>query len=165
MFEICFVFNNNKMSCVFIPPWFRGFASIIFIVFLTSLVSLFIILHGMKHYILNNWELYKCNPIFMPFVGFFGFDSMINLNECIGRTVKKQSTPLLSPYKDAVESIHSGISGFSSVVHQAQQIIDMNQVSMAQSMGSVLGRMGNVSASAQFLMINVKHIFQKIIAL
>ena len=31
----------------------------------------------------NNWPQYRCNPLVMPFAGYFGHDPAENFNECI----------------------------------------------------------------------------------
>ena len=54
---------------------------IIFIFLMCCLVSY--LSKGFKH-IQNNWPQYRCNPVIMPFAGYFGHDTEENFAQCIG---------------------------------------------------------------------------------
>ena len=153
------------MGCLYFPTWFKGFMSIILILLITIIITFIVVFYGMKHYIINDWDTYKCNPLFMPFVGMFGYDLIDNFNICLDRNIKQSSKSVLTPYDDAFDSIDSTLKGFSSVIQKSQQVMNIDTMNVTSGMNTVIGRMGNISATGQLLIMKIKSIFQKLIAL
>jgi hypothetical protein len=153
------------MACVYIPSWFQGLNSIILIVFLTAFITLIVILFGMKNYIQHNWDNFRCNPLIIPFAGFFGKNSAKNFTECLGKTVKTSSSKILTPWSDRMNMLGGAFAALDFSVGQSTYMFNFEQANMKSALGNVLGRLTDVSTTAQLLMMKIKSIFQKIIAL
>ena len=50
----------------------------------------------------NNWPQYRCNPLVMPFAGYFGHDPAENFNECIKTVQKSNMGQFLQPANYAI---------------------------------------------------------------
>lgn len=66
------------------------------VIFIT--IYLVMMLTIFKDTIRNNWSQYQCNPSVMPFASFFGFDTMENLQVCLGSSFKSSFEVLLKPF-------------------------------------------------------------------
>ena len=64
---------------------------IFFIIFVWNIVS------SNVGKIQNNWPEYRCNPVIMPFAGYFGHDPAKNFNECIQGIQKSSMGEFLQP--------------------------------------------------------------------
>ena len=62
---------------------FGDLGNLILIIFIFTLLQLFLSLNIGISEIRNNWDKYKCNPGIMPFAHVFGHDTGKNFNECI----------------------------------------------------------------------------------
>ena len=50
----------------------------------------------------KNWDQYRCNPVVMPFAGFFGHDAAKNFGECIQNQQKVSMGSFLAPIEYAL---------------------------------------------------------------
>jgi hypothetical protein len=153
------------MGYVYIPSWFNGLTSIFLMALFTAFITLFVILGGMKNYIQYNWEEYRCNPLIIPFAGFFGRKVVQNFNDCLGRTVKKSSPRVLSSWTDNLTSFSVNFDSLRATMSQLEMHSDFDNRLQAIAFGNVMGRLTDVSTTAQLLMMKIKSIFQKVIAL
>jgi hypothetical protein len=153
------------MGCVYVPSWFSGLTSILLILFVTAMVTLVIIVFGMKDYIKHNWNEYRCNPLIIPFAGIFDKDVTKNFKSCLGQSVKETSPEVLSSWGDNFNMAADSFKTLQDTIGQQLEIFDVEQGSMYSSIGNVLGRISDVSTTAQLLMLKIKAIFEKVIAL
>ena len=73
---------------------------------------------GFKH-IQNNWPEYRCNPVIMPFAGYFGHDTEENFSQCIGQ-------------------MQSSVMGvFTADLHAGQHMLQNSIGNAASSMQSI----------------------------
>ena len=74
------------------------------------IIILFIILYNSCYFIRklidiqDNWNLYKCNPLIMPFANFFNVDSKKNFDTCVGTFQDKQMPSKLVNVKNALKA-------------------------------------------------------------
>jgi len=50
----------------------------------------------------KNWDEYRCNPVVMPFAGFFGHDAAKNFGDCIQNQQKASMSTFLAPIEYAL---------------------------------------------------------------
>ncbi len=46
----------------------------------------------------KNWDKYRCNPSYMPFVGLFGYNTAENFHFCMGKTFETHASPYLGSF-------------------------------------------------------------------
>ena len=54
----------------------------------------------MRREIMNNWGLYRCNPLILPFVTLFGHDPSQTFTECLSSNIDEATGPVVKPYDD-----------------------------------------------------------------
>ena len=75
---------------------------IVFIFALLQLINLLSV--GIKH-VKNNWALYKCNPLVIPFAGFFDHDPQQTFIDCQGGYNMNFMQYLMEPLKYLTSNI------------------------------------------------------------
>lgn len=119
----------------------------------------------MRKYVRENWEIYRCNPIYMPFADFFGFNTLNNFRTCLSVNVKETTKPMLRPYQDGLNMLGSLSYSIQNSLRDAVDIINIEKSSLNFGLGNVVNRISNAGTAGQFLMMKIKVIFEKIIAL
>ena len=153
------------MGAVYVPTWFNGFTSILLIAFLTAIVSIIVIIYGMKNFIKHNWNEYRCNPFIIPFASLFGKDVTTNFKTCLGLSIKKTIPSATTSLKDRFDSLRLNSEYILNLTEISKGIMDEDNASLLAAVGVVLGRLSDVSTTAQLLMLKIKAIFEKVIAL
>ncbi len=115
---------------------------IIFIFLMCCLVSY--LSKGFKH-IQNNWPQYRCNPVIMPFAGYFGHDTEENFAQCIGQ-------------------MQSGVMGaFTADLHAGAQVLNNSISNATNSMSSIRGLQGHLRPAMGGQITNIFGVFQNVL--
>jgi hypothetical protein len=72
-----------------------------------------------KQYIIDNWPIYRCNPLVMPFAGLFGFDSATNMSGCLNLSFNSYFSMLIRPFQYMIDIIKKIIR---DIIHQLDSI-------------------------------------------
>jgi len=72
------------------------------IVFIFVIIIIYNIASSKFAFIKNNWPLYRCNPIIMPFASYFGHNPSKNFDECIKGIQKDNMGEFLQPVNYAI---------------------------------------------------------------
>ena len=72
-----------------------------------------------KQYIIDNWPIYRCNPLVMPFAGLFGFDSATNMSGCLNLSFNSYFSILIRPFQYMIDIIKKIIR---DIIHQLDSI-------------------------------------------
>jgi|TARA_B000000565_G_scaffold73031_2_gene51512 hypothetical protein len=153
------------MGYVYVPNWFNGLIKILSILICVILFTLFITVYGLRHIVRNNWSVYRCDPFVMPFAGFFGYEPVSNFNNCIRLNVKETSKPLFSPYNDVIGAFQTNLNAQLGSLTDVGIASNISRTNTTFALSDIMGKMGNVATTTEFLMIKIKSIFQKILAL
>jgi hypothetical protein len=65
----------------------------------------FILLNKNKQYVIDNWPEYRCNPVIMPFAGYFGKDAGENFTGCLTSSFGKFFKILIKPFQFIIKNI------------------------------------------------------------
>ena len=132
------------------------------------IVLTFIILYLFNFFVVgykqikDNWAIYRCNPMVMPFAGLFGFNAAENFSFCIQNMQSAFMGELLKPVNynlGALNSVGGNLTGnISGVQGMFAQIRNAIQVAL-QSVFSVFL---NMMIEMQRIMMNVKDIMGKL---
>ena len=105
--------ENPEPPIAIMNRWKEGWTStliktcLLTIVLLICLILLFTL--GSLHEITQNFQNYRCNPLFMPFAGNFGLDSKENFNFCLTNIFNTKAAEVFAP-------IYNLLGGFSDIV-------------------------------------------------
>lgn len=154
------------MGCVYVPSWFNGLMVIVLFLFITLALTFVTVLYGFRHVVRDNWGKYRCDPFVMPFTRFFmDVEPVDNFKKCVSRNVKETSGPILTPYNDILSSAAFTSAQLLKSVRDATRVVDTGRTNMTIGLSDVLGKMGNIATTTEFLMIKIKTVFQKVLTL
>ena len=89
--------------------------SVVLILFIFSLIHLFLTMSIGIANIKNNWDDYKCNPGIIPFAGVFGHDPVTTANECVKTTQMNFMSSFLEPIYASIGFLAENGSFFNEI--------------------------------------------------
>ena len=135
----------------------------IFIIFIFILLQLFNILAiGIKN-IEDNWALYQCNPLILPFAGLFGHNGIQNFAYCIQNMNLNFMPYLTDPLNYMVNNLTESGNQFAGLFGNFAGMgtgINSGVIGMMEDGVSVLI---NLLIAMQTIIIKIKDTFGKII--
>lgn len=133
------------------------------------IVVIFIVLYFFNIFVVgykkikDNWPLYRCNPLVMPFAGVFGFDAGENFAYCIQNMQSAYMGYLMMPMNynmnvmtNTGNSLTKNITGIRAMFDQVRNFI---QSTIEQVFNIFL----NLIVELQRLVINMKDVFGKLV--
>jgi len=137
----------------------------IFIIFIFVLLQLFNILAiGMKN-IEDNWALYQCNPMILPFAGLFGHNGAKNFAYCIQNMNMNFMPFLTQPLNYMLSNLTDSGNQFASLAGSFTGLgtgINGGIVGILEDGISVVM---NIFISLQTIIIKIKDTFAKVIGI
>lgn len=153
------------MVCVFVPNVLIGYSKLIFYIFLILVLTLFTILFGMRKSIINNWSLYRCNPLILPFANLFGYDASKTFTECLSQNIQHTTGEVVKPYDDLFSALTSVSSTMSDSLKDVRSVMKNIGLEAIDKYKGMIQKMSNMSSTSQFMMLKIQVIFQKLLAL
>ena len=117
-----------------------------FIIFIFMICTLVTYLSKSFKYIQDNWILYRCNPLIMPFASFFGHDTGENFGVCVGQ-MQKDAMPI-----------------FTAPMHASHALLSQNMGALSNQVDSIRKLQGNLRPSLGGNFLSVFNIFGNIIS-
>lgn len=122
-------------------------------VMLVVLIMLFAF--GNLQEIAKNFPRYRCNPIFMPFASFFGYDTKENFNFCLTSIFNLKAAEIFSP-------IYTLLGGFTDIIKLVVDVALGIRKLFSNFLFGVNNFVRNVRDRIQGLLFNVRMSFMKI---
>jgi len=142
--------------------WKEGYTKIIIVFVLVTLVQIGLLFVAFQLHLLagikNNVADYRCNPLFMPFMGNFGLDPIENFNFCVQGVFNAKAAEVFTPIY-AILAVFQNV--LVTVVDAALSIRDM----FKNFLTGVEQFIASVRNKIQFLMNNVRMSFIRILNL
>ena len=113
----------------------------------------------------DNWVEYRCNPMAMPFAGFFGENPTQTFTFCIQSMLKDFMGYLLIPLQQSITMMHSMGGGLESSVNNVRKMISAVRTSITEIVESIFGVLLNTIVEIQKLMVNLKDLMAKIVGI
>ena len=86
----------------------------------------------------ENWPKYKCNPLAMPFAGWFGVETSTNFTDCIKDIQTIQMSSILKPFNVVLGSLGGVASSFGTSLNSIRTMISYMREKIIQSRSSNL---------------------------
>lgn len=135
----------------------------IIIVIIYLLLYLFnILIVGMKR-IKDNWPVYRCQPLIMPFASIFGHDTNENFAYCIGNMQKNLMGPLLQPLNYNVSMLGNITGGLSSNLNDSRSFMSTFRESVSGSFMNMFGVVFNITTEIQRTVLKMKDMVGKLV--
>tara|TARA_B100002052_G_scaffold294967_1_gene320642 strand:- start:809 stop:1924 length:1116 start_codon:yes stop_codon:yes gene_type:complete len=153
------------MVCVFLPDVLIGYGKIMLYILLIIFITFLIVLIGMRKSIKNNWSLYKCNPIILPFANLFGYSPSKTFTECLSSNVQQTAGDVVKPYDDLFSALASVSNTMSESLQDVRSVMQNIGLEAVDKYKGIMQKMSNMSSTSQFMMLKIQSIFQKLLAL
>ena len=153
------------MVCMYFPGWLVGTMRLVAYTVCVALLTFLIILLGMRREIMNNWGLYRCNPLILPFAALFGHDPSQTFTECLSSNIDEATGPVVKPYDDLFSMLKDTTNSMTESLGDVGTVLSNMRDDVTDGIANVATKMGNVGATAQFMMYKIQAIFQKLLAL
>ena len=141
---------------------FSDWGNFTLVLLIFALIHLFLILAVKKDNIKKNWESWRCNPIIMPFVTFFGYNASTNFKECIKQMQTNYMDDLLKPINGKLDGIYYLGSILTTSFRTSYSLINKLQYLLAEIFKRVNNAFHLIVIEFQKTVINIKDIFAKI---
>ncbi len=136
------------------------------IVIILGFVFLYVIstiIVGLKK-IKQDWPKYRCNPSVMPFAGQLGYDAIENFTFCIGNIQTDLMGFFLRPIYFVIELTASLGKALTESIQSIRGMISWLRFSIFGIIGDVLGIFVNIITRFQLLIIKIKSLVMKMLA-
>uniref|UniRef100_A0A6C0LNE7 Vint domain-containing protein n=1 Tax=viral metagenome TaxID=1070528 RepID=A0A6C0LNE7_9ZZZZ len=145
-----------------LTAWKEGYTRTIIVFVLITAVQIGLLVGAFQLHLLadikKNFGNYRCNPLFMPFVGNFGYNPIDNFNFCVQSIFQGKAAEVFAP----IYSILGTFQGvLMTIVNSALSIRGM----FSNFLGGVENFIASVRNKIQFLMNNVRMSFIRILNL
>ena len=138
--------------------------TLIIILIFMVLYSINILGVGIKN-IKDNWSLYRCNPIVIPFASFFDHDVGQNFTFCIQNMQQSYMGELLKPV-NYNSNVMSGVaSELTNSIQAVRAMFNKTRNFVTSIVQKIMAVFLNLLIAIQRLTINIKDLFAKLIGI
>ena len=135
----------------------------VIIVFIYILLYLFNLLVVGIQRIKENWPVYRCQPLIMPFASVFGHDSSENFAYCIANMQKNFMGPLLQPLNFNVQLLGDITGGLTSGLNTNRNFMSEFRESASATFMNIFSVIFNITIEIQRMSINFKDMIGKLV--
>ena len=137
----------------------------IIIVFIFIFLYIFnLVVVGMQR-IKDNWTVYRCQPLVMPFASFFGHDTGKNYAYCIQSMQKGFMDDLLKPLNFNVNILGDITSELTGTFNNFREFTKYFRFSMMDAFSNIFATLFNLMVEVQRTVINIKDMVGKVIGI
>jgi len=137
--------------------WFNfTFINIAFIIY-----TLGIVYYSPLNNIQQNWQLYRCNPMYMPLAD----NTTENFNYCIQNSMSGFMGYLMEPITFLTNNLGSMVSGISNEVNMVRAMFNKIRNFLSEIIGSIMGIFLNLIIEFQRIIIGLKDLMAKTIGI
>jgi hypothetical protein len=138
--------------------------TILIILIFVGLYFINILAVGIKH-IKDNWPLYRCNPIMIPFASMFGKEVGTNFTFCIQNMQSTFMTDLMKPIHYAMSLIGDIGSDTTSAIQEVRNFFNKIRTYITSIIQSIMGVFLNILIQFQKITMNIKDLISKILGI
>ena len=109
----------------------------------------------------DNWPLYRCQPMIMPFASFFGHNTSKNFAYCIQNIQTNFMGELLKPMNLNIGILGKLTSGLTTNLNFARGFMSGFRFDLGDIFSNIFATLFNVMVEVQRLIINLKDIIGK----
>ena len=144
---------------------FGNLGSVVIIIFIFSLIHLFLSLTIGISEIRNNWDKYKCNPGVIPFAGVVGpdgADPVTTAEECIKLTQVDFMSIFLEPIYSAIAFFMENGNFFNDIFDDLKIFGNFQEMELFNMFDDITGRIVNVGNSINIAIFRMTDVFHKL---
>lgn len=132
---------------------------IIFLFVILYIVNFIVV--GMQK-IKDNWPLYRCNPMVMPFASVFGHDTKENFGYCIANMQKNFMGSFLAPLNFNINVLGGVAGGLTKNINDVRKFMDYFRLSVMDTFLNIFSAVFNIMIEMQKTFIKIKDTIGKL---
>ena len=136
-------------------------ATMIILIFLICNVAT-VLVNGIDE-IINNWPKYRCNPLIIPFAGFFGHNPAQNFAFCIAQMQKDMMGVFTAPIEFGQSVMLQGYNQLSSQMNSLRDFQSVFKNTLGFELFNIFGLFENILIQFQKFIINIRDMMNKLI--
>lgn len=109
----------------------------------------------------EEWPKHKCNPMYMPFAGYLGFDTMQNFQQCVGGIMSGMMNRFMEPILQSIGWITSLSSSILNSVSYIRNILFKMKETIFGIFRDIMGIFLNVLLKFQRFTLKMKDLMMK----
>ena len=137
----------------------------IIVIFIFMLLYIFNILVVGIQRIKDNWPIYRCQPLIMPFAGVFGHKAGENFAYCIQNMQKGYMDALLQPLSFNIDALGDITSGLTDGLNANRSFLAGFRMNISDTFMNIFNIMFNIMIEVQRTVINIKDMMGKLIGI
>lgn len=130
---------------------------VFFALFFSSILGI-----GLKN-IENNWPIYRCNPVVMPFAGLFNQDVTSNFTYCIQNMQTLYMGNLLSPLHYTQDLLGNIVNQIADALQAVRAFFNKIRNFITDIVKSIMNVFLNILISVQLIIIYTLDLFHKLV--
>ena len=136
----------------------------IFIIVVFIICNIVCVFISIMSDIKKNWPLYRCNPMIMPFAGYFGHDPMVNFTVCISEMQRGMMSFFTNPLDLQMFGMLSTFSSMRDTLNSFREFGALLRNGFGLSFMNLFGVFGDLAVYFQKLLISLKSAVFRILA-
>ena len=137
----------------------------IFILIVFIILYVFNVLSIGINQIKEDWPVYRCNPVIMPFASIFGQDVVNNFTYCIQSMQGNYMSYLMQPLQYNLNVIGNIVKGLTGAINSIRAFFNNIRNRIIDIVKSIFAVFLNILIEFQRLTINIKDLFNKLIGI
>ena len=137
----------------------------IFILIVFIILYVFNVLSVGINQIKEDWPMYRCNPVIMPFASIFGQDIVNNFTYCIQSMQGNYMSYLMQPLQYNLNIIGNIVKGLTGAINSVRAFFNNIRNRIIGIVKSIFAVFLNILIEFQRLTINIKDLFNKLIGI
>lgn len=111
----------------------------------------------------DNWPIYRCQPLIMPFASIFGHNTGENFAFCIKNIQHNLMGPLLQPLNFNIGLLGDITGGLASSMNTNRSFTSYFRISIFDTVTNIFSTISNMTVELQKIFINLKDMVGKLI--
>ena len=138
------------------------YLTIYFIIFCSIIGYTILVVN--KQYIIDNWALYRCNPLIIPFAGLFGFDSSVNMSECVNISFKSYFNLFIQPFQYMIDLIKKILRDIIKQIDSIRTILKPIREFFAKASSMVFDKVQTIMGTVIYSFLKINNLMKRIFA-
>lgn len=156
--------EEGPSQCVYIARAPFGVAKIILMSFLFAAISFATTLYFSRQIIIDDWEVYKCEPIITTSAEMFGKSSSDTVQECANRTYKCASPKIVKPVAGVFDSMTAAFGDVDFLVGDLDKLSGGATNMFTSQINNMMEKLKKGTSAVKYIVQKIMALFKRLIS-
>jgi len=114
-------------------------------------------------YLKEHWSALRCNPLYMPLAGYVGTDVFTNFNMCVTKSFHDYAGLSMDGMNSQMGSVSDSLGAIGGALSDMRGMFGNIRSGFMMVFQMVFGKIHNLMASMQYLMIRIRTLIGRIV--